>query len=74
MIPEVREDVKDVYEQVAYPSLRVDVQHIKRQRVRGLPPRRLGPLSIQTSHLNIHRLSDSHVQLSTKAAPVIQTH
>src|SRR5438034_557363 len=40
---------------VAYLSLRVDVQQIKCERVRSLPPTRLGPLSIQTGHLDINR-------------------
>src|SRR6266480_125100 len=39
---------------VAYPSLRVAVQQIKSKRVRGLPPTGLGPLSIETSHLDIN--------------------
>src|SRR6266568_1670309 len=40
---------------VAYLSLRVAVQQIKCERVRSLPPTRLGPLSIQTGHLNVNR-------------------
>src|SRR5450759_955133 len=39
---------------VAYPSLRVDVQQIKGEGARSLPPAHLGPLSIEPGHLNVH--------------------
>src|SRR5438270_433221 len=45
---------RDIY-LVAYPSLRVDVEQITCEGARSFPPSRLGPLSIQTSHLNVHR-------------------
>ncbi len=51
----LRSSLNNILQSVAYLSLRVAVQQIKCKRVRRLPPTHLGPLSIQTAHLDVHR-------------------
>src|SRR5918911_2816339 len=56
-------------ERVAYPSLRVDVEQITREGARSFPPGRLGPLRIETGHLNVDRYFSSFRTAETADLP-----